>query len=49
MESPLTFETTTPDEKNLLKKVVPAIKKIANVAEKVNNVTGKIIIVASVL
>jgi hypothetical protein len=49
MESPLTFETTTPDQKNFLKKIVPAIKKIANIAEKVNNVTGKIITVASVL
>jgi hypothetical protein len=49
MESPLTFETITPDEKNLLKNVVPAIKKIANIAEKVNNVSGKIITVASLL
>jgi hypothetical protein len=45
----LSFETQAPEQKNLLKKVVPTVKKIVKIVEKVNNVTGKIITIASVL
>jgi hypothetical protein len=49
MDSSLTFETQTPDQKNICKKVVPVITKIVTIAEKVNNITGKIVTIASLL
>ena len=49
MNSPLTFETQTPDQKNMFKKIVPVIKKIVTIVGKVNNVTGKIVTIASLL
>ncbi len=49
MDSPLTFETQTPDQKNIFKKIVPVVTKIVTIAGKVNNITGKIVTIASLL
>ena len=49
MNSPLTFDSHTPDQKNFLKRIVPVISKIVKVAGKINNVTGKIVTIASLL
>jgi hypothetical protein len=50
MNSSLTFSSSEPTQKSwFTKKVVPVIRKVAVIAGKVNDISGKVAVIASIL